>query len=205
MTATTIAAGSAGERGEALVQGSLCSGADRHRARRAGRLAVARPCDQRLDQGARRRLHQADQDGDRADHLLHRGLGHRPYPGCQEGRPHRRQGAGLFRDRLDLRAGDRADRRQCGPAGRGLRRRDGRCDQGRRLRQAGRGAEERRLLPAHHSRHRGRRLRAGRNPAGAAVLDPVRLCPDGRSASAAIPSAPSSTTRRMRCSASSPS
>ena len=32
-------------------------------------------------QGARRRLHQADQDGDRADHLLHGRLGHRPYPG----------------------------------------------------------------------------------------------------------------------------
>ncbi len=130
---------------------------------------------QRLDQGARRRLHQADQDGDRADHLLHRRLRHRAYPGCQEGRPHRRQGAGLFRDRLDLRAGDRPHRRQCGAAGRGLRRRAGRCGQGGRLRQAGRSPEERRFLPAHHSGHRGRRLRAGRNPPGAAVLDPVRL------------------------------
>ena len=32
---------------------------------------------------------------------------------------------------------------------------------GRRLRQAGRGPEERRFLPAHHSRYRGRRLREG--------------------------------------------
>ena len=64
--------------------------------------------DQRLDQGAGRRLHQADQDGHRADHLLHRGVGHRAHPGRQEGRPRRRQGADLFRDRLDLRAGDRA-------------------------------------------------------------------------------------------------
>ena len=31
------------------------------------------------DQAARRRLHQADQDGDRADDLLHRGLRHRAY------------------------------------------------------------------------------------------------------------------------------
>ena len=63
----------AGPRRETLVQGSLHSGADRDRARRRRRLAMARCCDQRLDQGARRRLRQADQDGDRADHLLHRG------------------------------------------------------------------------------------------------------------------------------------
>ena len=121
--AATIATDGTGACGKALVPGSLRSGPDRHRARRAGRLAVAGPCDQRLDQGARRRLHQADQDGDRADHLLHRGIRHRAYPGCQEGRPHRRQGAGLFRSRLHLRAGDRAYRRQCGQARRGLRRR----------------------------------------------------------------------------------
>ena len=50
---------------------------------------------------------------------------------------------------------------------------------GRRLRQAGRSAEVGRFLPAHHSRHGGRRLRPGRDPAGAAVLDSVWLCPDG--------------------------
>ena len=68
--------------------------------------------DQRLDQGAWRRLRQADQDGDRADHLLHRRVGHRAHPGRQEGRPGRRQGADLFRGRLDLRARDRPPRRQ---------------------------------------------------------------------------------------------
>ena len=100
--------------GEALVQGALCAGADRHRARRRSSAGCGRLRHQRLDQGARRRLHQADQDGDRADHLLHRGVGHRPYPGRPEGRPGRRQGAGLFRDRLVLRAGDRPGRRQSG-------------------------------------------------------------------------------------------
>ena len=105
---------SRGGTGKALVQDTLCSGADRDRARRAGRLAVARPGDQRLDQGARRRLHQADQDGDRADHLLHGGLRHLAHPGRQEGRPRRRQGAGLFRGRLDLRADHRPGRRQSG-------------------------------------------------------------------------------------------
>ena len=48
--------------------------------------------------------------------------GHRPYPGRQKGRPGRRQGAGLFRGGLDLRARHRPDRRQCAEAGRGLRR-----------------------------------------------------------------------------------
>ena len=37
---------SAGARGKALVQDSLCSGADRDPARRRGRLAVAQSCDQ---------------------------------------------------------------------------------------------------------------------------------------------------------------
>ena len=132
---------------------------------------------QRLDQGARRRLYQADQDGDRADHLLHGGVGHFAYSGCQEGRPRRRQGAGLFRGRLDLRADHRADRSAIwSRPGRGLRRYDGRC---------------RRRWPTTPSRRK-RRSRSisscniipdtvvgafatRRDPAGAAVLDPVRL------------------------------
>ena len=153
---------------------------------------------QRLDQGARRRLHQADQDGDRADHLLHRGVGHRPYPGCQEGRPHRRQGAGLFRDRLDVRAGDRPDRRQCGPAGRGLRRRAWRM---------------RARSPATPSRPKRRRrvdfflhIIPDTVVGAFARAKSCRCCcsrscsalRSWRSASAATPCAPSSTTPRTR-------
>ena len=74
---------------------------------------------------------------------------------------------------------------------------------GRRLCQAGRGAEERRFLPAHHSRHRGRRLRAGRNPPGAAVLDPVRLCDHGSRRARPCHPQLSSMMPRTPCSASS--
>ena len=88
----------------------------------AGRVAFPAFCPERLDQGDGRRLRQAHQDGDRADHLLHGRLGHRPHPGRQEGRPRRRQGAGLFRDRLDVRAAVGPDRRQSYP-GRPRRRR----------------------------------------------------------------------------------
>src|SRR6059058_1019744 len=38
--------------------------------------------------------------------ILHRGIWHRAYTRCQEGRPHWCQSAGLFRGRLHLRAGD---------------------------------------------------------------------------------------------------
>ena len=44
---------------------------------------------ERLDQGARRRLRQTHPDGDRADHLLHGGLGHRPHQRSEESRPRR--------------------------------------------------------------------------------------------------------------------
>jgi aerobic C4-dicarboxylate transport protein len=39
--------------------------------------------------------------------------------------------------------------------------------------------KKRRFRPQHHSRQRGRRVRARRHPAGAAVRDPVRLRADG--------------------------
>ena len=58
-------------------------------------------------EAARRRLHRADQDDDRADHLLHRGARHRLDGRPQEGRPRRRQDADLFRGGLDAGAGDR--------------------------------------------------------------------------------------------------
>ena len=60
-------------------------------------------------------------------------------------------------------------------AGRGLRQCGGQCECRCQLCQAGGSAEVGRLHPAHHSRHRGRRLRARRDPAGAAVLGAVRL------------------------------
>ncbi|VFU10718.1 protein of unknown function [Methylocella tundrae] len=82
--------------GEAFLQNSLCPGSDRDRARRSVRMAPARICDQRLGQGARRRLRQADQNAHRADHLLHGRLRHRAYIGCAKSRQGRRQGSRLF-------------------------------------------------------------------------------------------------------------
>ena len=57
------------------------------------------PIGRRADEAARRRLHQADQDADRADHLLHRRARHRQHGGHEEGRPGRPQGAALLRGR----------------------------------------------------------------------------------------------------------
>ena len=54
-----------------------------------------------LDQGARRRLREADPDADRTHHLLHGRVRHLPYPGCPEGRAGRHQGPRLFRSRVD--------------------------------------------------------------------------------------------------------
>ena len=182
--------------GKALVQDPLRSGVVRDPARDRGRLAVAQSCDQRLDQGARRRLHQADQDGDRADHLLHRRLRHFAYPGRPQGRPRRHQGAALFRDRLVLRADHRPGDGQFDPGRPRARRKAGRRRR-RQLRQAGRGAEVGRFRPQHHSRQRGRRVRARRHPAGAAVRDPVRLRADG--ARRARPPAARHHRRRLAC------
>ena len=85
-------------------------------------------------------LHQADQDADRADHLLHRGARHRQHGGHEEGRPRRRQGAALFRGDDHARADHRPDRRQSVAAGRRHERRPGRArHQGdRRLHRQGR-------------------------------------------------------------------
>ena len=64
-----------------------------------------------------RRLHQADQDDDRADRVLHDRRGHRE-DGRHEGRRlDRPEGAGLFRSRVDGRAADRPGRRPCREAG----------------------------------------------------------------------------------------
>ena len=72
------------------------------------------------DEAARRRLHRAHQDDDRAGDLLHRRARHRLDERPQEDRPHRPQDAGLFRGGLDLGAGDRAHRRRAGAARRRL-------------------------------------------------------------------------------------
>ena len=57
-----------------------------------------------------RRLHQADQDDDRADHLLHGRARHLRHGGHEEGRQDRRARPALFRGREHDRAGDRAGR-----------------------------------------------------------------------------------------------
>ena len=97
---------------------------------------------------------------------------------AKKGRPGRRQGAGLFRDRLELCAGDRPHHGQSDPGrprARGKARRRG----GRQFRRAGESPEIGRLRPQHHSRQRGRGARARRHPAGAAVRHPVRIFADG--------------------------
>ena len=74
---------------------------------------------------ARRRLHQAGQDDDRADHLLHRGHGIAHIERRQEGRPRRRQGAVYFEVVSTFALVDRPDRRQCRAARRRLQHRSG--------------------------------------------------------------------------------
>ena len=135
------------------------------------------PEHRRLDEAARRRLHQADQDADRADHLLHRGARHRQHGGHEEGRPRRREGADLLRGDDDDRADHRPRRRQRLAARRRHehRPRRARHQRDRHLHRQGDRAEHRRVPAAHHPGDRGRRLRRGRDPAGAADRRAVRL------------------------------
>ena len=72
------------------------------------------------DEAARRRLHRADQDDDRAGDLLHRGARHRVDERSQKDRPRRPQDARLFRGGLDACAGDRDHRRRGAAARRRL-------------------------------------------------------------------------------------
>ena len=78
-------------------------------------ISIRRPA---KHEAARRRLHQTDQDGDRADHFCDRGARHRVHARHEKGRPRRRQSADLFRSPDHGRAGDRPDRRQHPAAGR---------------------------------------------------------------------------------------
>ena len=88
----------------------LSAGADRDRRRHRARtfLSGAR----RADEAVGRRLHQADQDADRADHLLHRRARHRQHAGHEEGRPRRPQGAALLRGHDHAGVDRRPDRHQ---------------------------------------------------------------------------------------------
>ena len=135
------------------------------------------PRARRQHEAAGRHLHQADQDADRPDHLLHRGARHRQHGGHEEGRPGRDQGADLLRGHDHDRADHRPGGRQPLAARRRHERRPQRArHQGHRhLHAKGGRAVHARLLPAHHPGHRGRRLRRGRDPAGPVLRGAVRL------------------------------
>ena len=80
---------------QAILHAPLCAGARRHRHRNPARAFLSAAW--RADEAARRRLHQADQDDDRAHYLLHRRARHRQHGGHEEGRARRAQGADLLR------------------------------------------------------------------------------------------------------------
>ena len=155
----------------------VCPGPACDRARRPARPFL--PAARRADEALRRHLHQGDQDDHRADHILHGGARHRQHAGHEEGRPRRPQGADLFRGADHARADRRADRCQH-PAAR--RRHEHRRQHHRHpldpgLRDQVQGAEHRTVPDGHHPQHRGRRLRPGRDPAGAVLRRPVRVRP----------------------------
>ena len=159
------------ERSDILA--SLCAGAHRNRDRHPAGAFLSGY--RRGDEAARRRLHQADQDADRADHLLHCGARHCQHGGHEEGRPGWPKGADLFRDRDDAGADRRPDRRQY-PAAR--RRHERGCAHDRYqidpgLHDQGRAAGHGRIPDAHHSQYGRRRVRRGRDPAGPLLRHPV--------------------------------
>src|ERR1700751_1066102 len=86
----------------ALVPDPLCPGPDRDRARGPHRVFLSRSW--KTTEAARRRLHRADQDDDRAGDLLHRGARHLLDGRPQTSWPGGAEVAGLFRDGLDGRA-----------------------------------------------------------------------------------------------------
>ena len=170
----------ASTRGKTLVQGPLCSGADRHRARRPRRLAVAGLATNDWIKAL----------GDGFIKLIKMVIAPIIFCTVVSGIAHIQDAKKVGRigvkalvyfeivSTFALVIG--LDRRQCGPAGRRLRRRRGRCAaRSPAYAKQAEAQKTRRFLPAHHSGHGGRRLRARRDPAGAAVLDPVRLCADG--------------------------
>jgi hypothetical protein len=157
------------------LQDPLFSSAPRHRARGRGRRGPAG--NRRGDAAARRRVHQADPDAHRADHLHHDHRGHRA-DGPDEGRqPHRPARAALLRGRVHAGARHRPGRRQCPAAGvRPARDRQRGGHQGRRELRGSRRAQPRRcgLSAQHHPDDRGGRVRPRRHPPGAVRLDAHR-------------------------------
>ncbi len=129
-------------------------------------LGYVAPDTRQVDEVARRRLHRAHQDDDRADHLLHHRARHRVDRRPEEGRPRRPQGADLFRGRVLARPARGRDRRRDRAAGRRFRRQSGaaRRQGGGRLRQQGAGGFDGR---PHHGDHSEKLLRClrGRRPA----------------------------------------
>ena len=133
-----------------------------------------------MGEGAGRRLHQADQDGHRADHLLHRRVGHRPHRGCDA-----RSAAWASRRSST----SRSYRRWRSPSaslvgnfvrpGEGFSGAAGDAAAVAAVRRSRRAPVDRRVHPAHHSRQPRRRLCRRQHPAGAAHRHPVRFCADG--------------------------
>ena len=139
------------------------------------------------DEASRRHVRQPGPDGDRADHLPHHHAGCRPRGRSEARRPGGPQGLRLLRSRHHIRAGHRPGRDERGPPGRG-----DRCHAGRgrgrvAVHDSGRGSHVRGLRHPHRSVQRGRRLRAGRDPAGGVLLP---FCSGWHSPPSAAPADP---------------
>ena len=140
-----------GRRPPSLVHDPLRPGADRHRAGHPARSLLSQ--DRDPDEAARRRLHRADQDDDRAGDLLHRRPRHIVDERSQEDRPYRVEDAHLFRGRLDRRTGDRPSGRRPPPSRRRLQYRslDPRSEGGGELHDPRQGGQPGRPSPGDHS------------------------------------------------------
>ncbi|MCY1293935.1 hypothetical protein D9M70_432100 [compost metagenome] len=126
-----------------------------------------------------RRLRQADQDGHRTHHLLHRGQRHRRHAGHEGSGQDRRLRAGLLRNRLHRGPDHRPGGGQHRAAGRRHARRPVHPGhQGhRRLCRCRRATEHHRLPAQRDPQHHCRRLRQRRHPAGTVLLGDLRLRP----------------------------
>jgi hypothetical protein len=159
---------------QAVLSAPVLPGAAGDRGRGDHRPFLAGPG--RKPQAAGRRLHQAGEDDHRAGDLPDRDHRHRRHARPGQGRPGGPEGLRLFPGVLDPGPDHRPDRRQRRPSRRGHEHRPGHPghDEDRGLFGQGPRPDDRRLPAAHHPGHRGQRLRRGRDPAGAVLLDPVR-------------------------------
>src|ERR1022692_1298115 len=134
--------------------------------RAAGRVLPAR---RRIDETAGRRVHQADPDDDRADHLLHGRGGDREYRRHEKAGARGPQIAAVLRGADHGGVADRTDGSQDRAAGRGDECQSGHAGrQGRRaVCRAGKGTARGGFSAEHRPRHGDQRLRAGRYSAGA--------------------------------------